>query len=142
MDVELRMVSPETMERLKTAAVQGLLVTSALAAAAPVFHASAVHYLSGPNQVEGPKGRKRSVNPGQYPVNVVTGALRRSQAVVLPGRRGLSQCQLALVNSAVYAGVVHDGRGRGQPRPFMLNALWDEASALETEITKLFKERL
>jgi len=134
--MELTLVSPEVMDRLKNAAAQGLFVEKALSSVVPQFHARAVELLSGPNQVTGPKGRKRSTDPGQYPVNVVAGHLRRSQRAIPPGQRGLKQTQFALVNSAVYAGVVHDG-GRGmEPRPFILQSIWEKAPDLESALAR------
>ena len=142
MDIELRLVSPEVLARLKTAAGHGLYVEEALRQVGDVIHARVIHYLSGPREVAGPKGRKRSVNPGQFPVNVVTGHLRRSQRLVLPGEHGLNNHQMAFANTAVYSAVVHEGRRGNQARPFILQALWEEGPKLEEALDKFLQEKL
>lgn len=77
---------------------------------------------------------KGNGRPGDYPINVLTGWLRRSGGFVPPGRTRVSgkmsftagRNEAVLFNSALYSRVIHDGRHTSDkhgPRPFIEDAI-------------------
>lgn len=133
MDLQWKLVTPETVDRLLALpeSLRHAVVPSALSEAGPEIHAAIVARLSGPQNNVGKGFNKRSSSPGEYPVNVVTGHLRRNQRLVPPGRSGLSLTQIAFANTAVYSAVVHDGEDGNAPRPFIADGLEDEGMAVD-----------
>jgi len=96
-------------------------------------HRASLRNLSGP-------GLKSSKTPGgAYPVPVRTGHLRRAEGYVLPGmsKHGLTAGPMTgfLVNTAVYASNIHDGKGPHASfgkRPFQVDAINEtRASAMD-----------
>jgi hypothetical protein len=95
------------------------------------------------------KWEKQTVAAGGYPVPVRTGNLRRLLDWLKPGESKsgpagtfkAGQAEVIIYDSAIYAGVIHEGRGSSAkfgPRRFLIDALgkFNQDNAIKASIEK------
>jgi hypothetical protein len=139
MDIDFRTINDDTLTRLHALPEElgAVIIPAALREWGEEAHAAIMVRLSGPMDNVRSGRSMRSRNPGQYPVNVVTGHLRRNQKLLYPGYGASgAEDRVGFVNESDYAAVIHEDR------PFQDDGIEEKADELDAIVFHMIEEAL